>query len=162
MHCCQRQNNQPAISVAVTERVEQNSTSNNSHPRKTVGIPKTMSPWENTQTQPCGGEREDTLKIIQPVTKQINKQINKQMITSPGGRGGRVSSVAKLYYPRSPVSNKKIMRHAKKYINMTHSPETKQAALRHFLSVWLNVGFNRWVSQSSHHKYAHRTKRKLR
>lgn len=44
VHCCKQQNNQPAISVVVTERVEESPTSINSYPRKIVGKPKTVSP----------------------------------------------------------------------------------------------------------------------
>lgn len=86
----------------------------------------------NTDATSWGREGRYT-KIIQSVTKQINKQINKQMITSPRGTGGRVSSVATL--PKMSSLQQKIMRHAKKYINMTHTPEKKAGSIRHSLSV---------------------------
>lgn len=133
VHYCKQQNNQPAISVVVTERVEENPTSNNSHLSKTVAYPKLCLPEKQHTDSTSWGREGRYTKIIQSVTKQINKQINKQMITSPRGTGGRVSSVATL--PKMSSLQQKIMRHAKKCINMIHTPEKKAGSIRHSLSV---------------------------
>lgn len=90
----------------------------------------------------------DFIKIIQPVIKQVNKQI---AIARP--REGDQHTELPQCYVRYSVSNKRIIKHAKKQGSMTNTPEKKRKKATRTAWEKLEVRFNRKILQIIRYKY---------